>query len=55
MHLDHTGAVAALDRFPNAQVLVTRSEYEWAQAPDVVAGHDPDQWPTLKHAPEYYD
>jgi N-acyl homoserine lactone hydrolase len=34
LHLDHTGAVAAIDRFPNAQVLATREEYEWAQAPD---------------------
>src|SRR5439155_27337004 len=34
LHLDHTGAVAAIDRFPNAQVLVTRTEWEWAQAPD---------------------
>jgi glyoxylase-like metal-dependent hydrolase (beta-lactamase superfamily II) len=162
LHLDHTGAVAIIDRLPNAEVLVTRTEYEWAHAPDsiaeigycmkdyvkpgipwmlledsedgydlfgdgtlrcwwtpghspghmsfevhlpsgaafvltvdaantidhlnekalpgflisapdtlrsvrrlrriawraqatVVAGHDPDQWPTLKHAPEYYD
>src|SRR5262249_49169270 len=162
LHLDHTGAVAAIDSFPNAQVLVTRTEYEWGHAPDsytalgycqadyvkpgidwvmleesddgwdlfgdgvlrcwrtpghspghqsfevqlpsgaafvlavdaantiehlgenarpgflisavdtvrsvrklrrlawranatVVAGHDPDQWPTLKHAPDYYD
>jgi N-acyl homoserine lactone hydrolase len=30
LHLDHTGALAAIDRFPNAQVLVTRTEYEWA-------------------------
>jgi N-acyl homoserine lactone hydrolase len=34
LHLDHTGAVAVIDRFPNAQVLVTRTEYEWAHAPD---------------------
>lgn len=33
LHLDHTGAVAVIDRFPNAQVLVTRTEYEWAHAP----------------------
>ena len=25
LHLDHTGAVAAIERFPNAQVLVTRT------------------------------
>lgn len=37
LHLDHTGAVAAIDRFPNAQVLVTRTEYQWAHAPDSLA------------------
>ena len=37
LHLDHTGAVAAIDRFPNAQVLVTRTEYEWAHAPESFA------------------
>ena len=37
LHLDHTGALAAIDRFPNAQVLVTRTEYEWAHAPDSIA------------------
>lgn len=34
LHLDHTGAVAAIEHFPNAQVLVTRTEYEFAHAPD---------------------
>jgi N-acyl homoserine lactone hydrolase len=34
LHLDHTGAVAAIDHFPNAQVLATRTEYEFAHAPD---------------------
>jgi N-acyl homoserine lactone hydrolase len=38
LHIDHTGAVAAIDRFPNAQVLVTRAEYEFAHAPaDITA------------------
>jgi glyoxylase-like metal-dependent hydrolase (beta-lactamase superfamily II) len=37
LHLDHTGAVAAIDQFPNAQVLVTRTEYLWAHAPDTYA------------------
>jgi N-acyl homoserine lactone hydrolase len=37
LHLDHTGAVAVIDRLPNAQVLVTRTEYEWAHAPDSIA------------------
>jgi glyoxylase-like metal-dependent hydrolase (beta-lactamase superfamily II) len=34
LHQDHTGAVAAVDRFPNAQVLVTETEHAWAHAPD---------------------
>jgi N-acyl homoserine lactone hydrolase len=34
LHLDHTGAVAAIERFPNAQVLATRQEYEWGHAPE---------------------
>jgi glyoxylase-like metal-dependent hydrolase (beta-lactamase superfamily II) len=34
LHLDHTGAVAQIGSFPNAQVLVTRAEYEWAHRPD---------------------
>jgi glyoxylase-like metal-dependent hydrolase (beta-lactamase superfamily II) len=34
LHLDHTGALAAIDHFPNAEVIVTRREYEWAHAPD---------------------
>ena len=34
LHLDHTGALAALDAFPNAQVVATRTEYEYAHAPD---------------------
>ena len=33
LHLDHTGAVAAIEEFSNAQVLVTRTEYEFAHAP----------------------
>ncbi len=37
LHLDHTGAVAVIDQLPNAQVLVRRTEYEWAHAPDQVA------------------
>jgi N-acyl homoserine lactone hydrolase len=34
LHIDHTGAVAAIDDFPNAQVLVTRREYDFAMAPE---------------------
>ncbi len=34
LHLDHTGAIGAIDQFPNAQVIATRDEYEYAFAPD---------------------
>jgi glyoxylase-like metal-dependent hydrolase (beta-lactamase superfamily II) len=34
LHLDHTGALAAIDEFPNAKVIATRAEYEYAHAPD---------------------
>jgi glyoxylase-like metal-dependent hydrolase (beta-lactamase superfamily II) len=37
LHIDHTGALAAIDRFPDAQVLVTRTEYAWGHDPDSVA------------------
>ena len=30
--LDHTGALAVIDRLPSAEVLVTRTEWEWAYA-----------------------
>jgi N-acyl homoserine lactone hydrolase len=34
LHLDHTGALAALEAFPNAEVVATRTEFEYAHAPD---------------------
>jgi N-acyl homoserine lactone hydrolase len=34
MHVDHTGALAASASFPNAKVLVTRKEWEYAYSPD---------------------
>jgi len=34
LHLDHTGALAQIEHFPNAEVLVTRTEHEWAHHPD---------------------
>jgi N-acyl homoserine lactone hydrolase len=34
LHLDHTGALGAIDQFPNAEVIATRAEYEYAFAPD---------------------
>jgi len=33
LHIDHTGALAVMEEFPNAQVLVTRTEHRWAHAP----------------------
>jgi N-acyl homoserine lactone hydrolase len=36
LHLDHTGALAVIDRFPNAEVLVTQTEYDIA--------HNPQSW-----------
>ncbi len=34
LHLDHTGAIGAIHEFPNAQVIATRDEFEYAFAPD---------------------
>lgn len=34
MHLDHTGALGSIESFPNAKVLVSRREYDYAQNPD---------------------
>jgi N-acyl homoserine lactone hydrolase len=34
LHLDHTGALGAIEDFPNAEVIATRTEYEYAFAPD---------------------
>ena len=38
LHVDHTGGVAAIESFPNAEVLITRTEYEWAHQPASVSG-----------------
>lgn len=34
LHLDHTGALAAAHEFSNSDVIATRTEYEYAFAPD---------------------
>jgi glyoxylase-like metal-dependent hydrolase (beta-lactamase superfamily II) len=34
LHLDHTGALASLDSFPDAKVLVDRTELEYGHNPD---------------------
>lgn len=47
LHLDHTGAVAVIDRLPNAQVLATRTEFEWA--------HDPQAFDRIGYCPADYD
>jgi glyoxylase-like metal-dependent hydrolase (beta-lactamase superfamily II) len=33
LHWDHTGALATIEHFPNAEVLVTRREHRWAHHP----------------------
>jgi N-acyl homoserine lactone hydrolase len=64
LHLDHTGAVAALDSFPNAEVIATRAEYEYGRAPDwfAAAGYiDADfikpgvPWQLLETTDDGYD
>jgi glyoxylase-like metal-dependent hydrolase (beta-lactamase superfamily II) len=37
LHFDHTGALAAIQDLPNAEVIVTKSEFQWAHAPDDLA------------------
>ena len=34
LHLDHSGGLAAIEAFPNAEVIATRTDYEYAHAPD---------------------
>ena len=41
LHLDHTGAVAVIEHFPNAEVLVTQTEYDVA--------HNPRSWERLSY------
>ncbi len=64
LHVDHSGAVAAIGSFPNAEVLVTRTEYEWAHAPDSLAGiayckadyvKPGIEWFTLEETDDGYD
>jgi N-acyl homoserine lactone hydrolase len=64
LHLDHTGAVAAVDQFPNAQVVVTRAEFEYGHAPDWFAApgyiqadyHKPGvPWVLLDETDDGYD
>jgi glyoxylase-like metal-dependent hydrolase (beta-lactamase superfamily II) len=47
LHLDHTGALAVIDRLPNAEVLVTRTEYDTA--------HNLQSWERLAYVPADYD
>ncbi len=64
LHVDHTGAVAAINSFPNAEVLITRTEYEWAHAPDYLSGpaycradyvKPGIEWVTLEETDDGYD
>jgi glyoxylase-like metal-dependent hydrolase (beta-lactamase superfamily II) len=64
LHLDHTGAVAAVADFPNAQVIATRTEWEYAHAPDWFAAggyiqadfnKDGVPWVLLEDSDDGYD
>ena len=46
LHVDHTGAVAAFEQMPNAQVLCTRREYDYSRSADWSAGRPPTSRPT---------
>lgn len=47
LHLDHTGALAVIDRLPNAEVLVTRTEH--------VTAHHLESWERAAYCPADYD
>jgi glyoxylase-like metal-dependent hydrolase (beta-lactamase superfamily II) len=47
LHLDHTGALAVIDRLPNAEVLVTQTDYDTA--------HNPQSWERAAYCPADYD
>ena len=34
LHLDHSGCLAQIEQFPDAEVILTRTEYEYGHAPD---------------------
>lgn len=64
LHADHTGAISANDAFPNAEVIATRDEYEYAHAPDWFAAglyiqkeyNKPGvHWALLEHTEDGYD
>ncbi|MGH2850525.1 MAG: N-acyl homoserine lactonase family protein [Solirubrobacteraceae bacterium] len=47
LHIDHTGALAVIDSFPNAEVLVRRTEHDFA--------HSPPSYAALGYAKADYD
>jgi N-acyl homoserine lactone hydrolase len=64
LHVDHTGAVAAFEQMPNAQVLATRREYDYSRSADWFASpsytqadfRDPRiDWVLLDDLDEGYD
>lgn len=64
LHIDHTGAVSVASSFPNAQVLVTRKEFEYSRHADWFAKNsyvqadfnDPDiDWVLLEDDEDGYD
>ena len=64
LHLDHTGALGAIDFFPNAEVIATRAEFEYGHAPDWFAAggyiqkdfvKPGIQWALLEESEDGYD
>ena len=55
-HLNEKALPGFLISAPDTLTSVRRiRRLAWRAQATVVAGHDQDQWSTLKHAPEYYD
>ena len=64
LHLDHSGGIASVERFPKAEVIGTRTDYEYAHAPDWYAEQvyiDDDfrkpgvRWSLLDESDDGYD
>lgn len=64
LHHDHTGAMSAIESFPNANVMARRAEYDYARSPDwfyrpsyVVADFESERipWVFLGEAEDGFD
>ena len=64
LHHDHTGAMSAIESFPNARVMARRAEYDYARSPDwfyrpsyVAADFESDQiaWSFLGETEDGFD